>query len=90
VTPFQCLRTPQKIEEVSNFKINSISFTMKIGVEDCQFNMLKNVKPRHFTVKKFPKFTAICFKHEEMRMSGNYFHKSRKVVCMGARSECYG
>ena len=79
-----------KIEEVSNFKINSISFTMKIGVEDCQFNMLKNVKPRHFTVKKFPKFSAICFKHEEMRMSGNYFHKSRKVVCMGARSECYG
>jgi hypothetical protein len=59
---------------------------MKIVVEDYQFNMLKNVKPRHFTVKKFPKFSPICFKHEEMRMCGNYFHKSRKVVCMDGRS----
>jgi hypothetical protein len=75
-----------KIEKVSNFKINSISFTSTIGVEDYQFNMLKNVKPRHFTVKKFPRFSAICFKHEDLRMSANYFHKSRIIVCMGGRS----
>jgi hypothetical protein len=75
-----------KIGEVSNLKINSITFTMKIGVEDCHFNMLRNIKPRHFTVKKFPKFSAICFKHDRMRMSGNYFHKSRLMVCMGAHS----
>jgi hypothetical protein len=75
-----------KIGKISNLKINSITFTMKIGVEDSHFKMLRNIKPRHFTVKKFPKFSAICFKHEKMKISGNYFHKSRLMVCMGAHS----
>ena len=69
-------KNTSKIGKISNLKINSITFTMKISVEDKHFESLRNTKPAHFTVKKFPKFSAVCFKHEKMEVSRNYFHKS--------------
>lgn len=81
-------KTQTKIETISNFKINTITFTLKIGLEEKLFFLLDSKPPELFSVKRFPKFTAICFKHKKTSISANYFHKSCSMVGMGAQNIC--
>ena len=54
-----------------DFKINSISFKVRLIVSQDKFSDFFKKKPALFNVKCFPKFSGVCFKHEKIRVSGN-------------------
>ena len=75
------------ITAVTDIKINSISFSLKgrISVTD-----LLNVQMKCsgiFLVKRFPRFSGVCLKHTLMKISGNFFERSGKIMCMGAKNQ---
>ena len=72
--------------KIYNMKINTITFTLKIKLENDRFIYFKNNKPTNFTIKRFPKFCGVCFKYDVSKISENYFHKSKKMVVMGGRN----
>ena len=43
---------------IYNMKINTITFTLKIKLENDRFAYFKNNKPSNFTIKDFPNFVA--------------------------------
>ena len=74
------------INMTKNLKINSISFKLRLAIEDFKLTYIKSTQCDIFNIKTFPRFTGICFKHKKLRIAGNFFPQSRKFVCMGAKS----
>ena len=74
------------VGKIFDFQINSISFKVRLMVSQDKFNDFLKKKPGLFNVKCFPKFSGVCFKHEKIRVSGNYFRKSNLMVVMGCKS----
>ena len=40
-----------------------------------------------FNIKRFPKFSGICFKHINSKIAGNFFSRSGKFLGMGAKDQ---
>ena len=47
--------------KIYNMKINTITFTLKIKLENDRFIYFKNNKPTHFTIKKISKILRCLF-----------------------------
>ena len=75
-----------KINKTQNLKINSISFKLCVDIEEINLLRIKSSHCNIFNVKTYPRFTGICFKHKKLRIAGNFFHQSKKIICMGAKS----
>ena len=75
-----------KINKTQNLKINSISFKLCVDIEEINLLRIKSSYCNIFNVKTYPRFTGICFKHKKLRIAGNFFHQSKKIICMGAKS----
>ena len=75
-----------KINITQNLKINSISFKLCLDIEEIKLIHIKATHCNIFNIKTFPRFTGICFKHKKLRIAGNFFPQSKKIVCMGAKS----
>ena len=74
------------IKQIHDFKVNSITFKVKLGITQEKFREILEVKLDIFNVKTFPKFTGVCFKHKKMRVAGNFFQKSGIMIVMGCKS----
>ena len=74
------------IKQIHDFKINSITFKVKLGITQDKFREILEAKLDKFNVKTFPKFTGVCFKHKKMRVAGNFFQKSGTMIVMGCKS----
>ena len=75
-----------KTNITQNLKINSISFKLCLDIEEIKLSHIKATHCDIFNIKTFPRFTGICFKHKKLRIAGNFFPQSKKIVCMGAKS----
>ena len=75
------------VNQILNLKINSITFTLHINISNISDITENKIPVKHFAVKRFPKFSGICFKHLKTRISGNYFHSSKTIVCMGGKNK---
>ena len=75
-----------KVSLIQNLKINSISFKLRVSIDELRLSHLKATHCDIFGIKTFPRFTGICFKHKKLRIAGNFFRQSEKIVCMGAKS----
>ena len=74
------------IKQIHDFKVNSITFKVKLGITQEKFQKFLEVKLDIFNVKTFPKFTGVCFKHKKIRVAGNFFQKSGIMIVMGCKS----
>ena len=73
------------IKQIHDFKVNSITFKVKLGITQEKFRKILEVKLDIFNVKTFSKFTGVCFKHKKMLVAGNFFQKSGIMIVMGCK-----
>ena len=79
------------VKLIDNININSISFLFKVQVNDNILSTITSTPCSIFNIKRFPKFSGICFKHVNSKIVGNFFSRSGKFLGMGAKvqSEIY-
>jgi TATA-box binding protein (TBP) (component of TFIID and TFIIIB) len=82
----ELFKEKSKVTSTLDVKINSISFKFSVTIESFKLSHLKSSQSNVFNVKTFPRFSGICFKHKKLRIAGNFFLQSKKIVCMGAKS----
>ena len=56
-----------------------------MAIELFKIQHIKSSQFNVFNIKTFPRFSGISFKHKKLRIAGNYFLQSEKLVCMGAK-----
>ena len=81
---FKCVSQIKLIDDV---KINSISFVFKVQISDNTLSLITSNPCSVFNIKRFPKFSGICFKHINSKIAGNFFSRSGKFLEMGAKDQ---
>ena len=82
----ELFKKKSRVNSTLDVKINSISFKICMTIESLKLSHLISSQSNVFNVKTFPRFSGICFKHKKLHIAGNFFLKSKKIVCMGAKS----
>ena len=76
-----------QVKLIESIQINIISFLFKVQINDNILSAITSTPCSVFNIKRFPKFSGICFKHVNSKIAGNFFSRSGKFLGMGAKDQ---
>ena len=76
-----------QVKLIDSITINSISFIFKVQINDNTLSIVTSNPCSVFNIKRFPKFSGICFKRINSKIAGNFFSRSGKFLGMGAKDQ---
>ena len=76
-----------QVKLIDSITINSISFMFKVQINDNILSTITSTPCSVFNIKRFPKFSGICFKHINSKIAGNFFSRTGKFLGMGAKDQ---